>query len=620
METGLFFFLQAVFALIIILGVGKDTTPATSIVDVFILQVLLVAIFLLGVTAKKGHGSPRWSLIILPLVICLNTLLWNVQSVLEKSEETTSYSPVTAAATLIQLGIIFYSGYFFQRVRAEPDRWLTRSSKEYPHLLFFTVLGLGNILALFSEQFILEDKFQVIILLFALCFLFQASRSLKEIRQNLSWSRACPQEARNFEDLIEETLMEEKLYYRRFAGCFLVSFSREFSPDCLVEIEGLNWDELKKVDYDLEISSPPLEIGQEFSSITIHGRRRKGWKRAKARDIRRARDLVDRALADPGRYLSSGFLEWTPLERLDHIRKMGLKKLALCPSSLEKLPEELRQLTHIISLDLSDCNLVELPPWIGELRNLRILKLGSNKLKELPPEIYDLDSLLLLNLKKNRISGLSPKIAKLPNLKLLDISDNQDIIIPPEIAKLGKLESLSLNNTNIHTIPDAIRKLPALRILDLQYNRLEDIDFREGDFPRLRRLDVSHTFMTSFPGGIEHLTNLKKLLMGMNKLRSLPGSIGSLRNLKALFLMENELEFIPKEIGDLTKLRELDLRDNKLSELPWEICKQEKLRILHLENNPLMNPPTWIANRGMYAIREHFEAQGRGLPHSQRAT
>ena len=53
---------------------------------------------------------------------------------------------------------------------------------------------------------------------------------------------------------------------------------------------------------------------------------------------------------------------------------------------LTAVPERLKSLTALTSLDLSDNPLTELPDWLGNLTALTSLDISSNELTELPAD------------------------------------------------------------------------------------------------------------------------------------------------------------------------------------------------------------------------------------------
>lgn len=87
--------------------------------------------------------------------------------------------------------------------------------------------------------------------------------------------------------------------------------------------------------------------------------------------------------------------------------------------ALKKLPESLRELTHLTSLDL-DCNFLKvLPVWIGELTQLKSLDVAINYLEALPESMRRLEQLTSLDISYNALETLPECLSQLPQLRSL---------------------------------------------------------------------------------------------------------------------------------------------------------------------------------------------------------
>ena len=86
--------------------------------------------------------------------------------------------------------------------------------------------------------------------------------------------------------------------------------------------------------------------------------------------------------------------------------------------------EDIKNLTNLKTLNLSDNILIELPKTIGDLTNVENLFLSGNNLKKLPKNI--------VNLK---------------NLKWLSLLDNKDLILEEEQKKW--IQSLQNNGCKV---------------------------------------------------------------------------------------------------------------------------------------------------------------------------
>ena len=190
-----------------------------------------------------------------------------------------------------------------------------------------------------------------------------------------------------------------------------------------------------------------------------------------------------------------------------------------------------RQLTE---LDLSvgywdiidnDDKLNRILEEVFELTQLERLNLSGNSISEIPDTISKLTDLTELYLSRNRISEIPDIISKLTNLTWLNLDENRISEIPGTISKLTNLAWLNLDGNNISEIPDIISKLTNLTGLNLNRNRISEI-----------------------PRTISKLTNLTGLYLGNNRISEIPGTISKLTDLTWLNLSGNEIEIPPLEI------------------------------------------------------------------------
>jgi len=199
-------------------------------------------------------------------------------------------------------------------------------------------------------------------------------------------------------------------------------------------------------------------------------------------------------------------------------------------------------------------------------------------------------------------------IGKLTNLTKLDLSKNNLTTVPEDIGKLTNLTNLDLSRNKLTTVPEDIGKLTNLTNLDLSRNKLTKVPEDIGKLNKLIKLDLSRNKLIKVPKDIGKLTNLIVLHLSGNQLTTVPVAIGKLTDLIMLNLSNNNLTIVPVAIGKLTNLIRLHLHNNKLTTAPEDIGKLNKLTMLNLSNNPLETPPIEIANKGVKAIRNYYEA------------
>ncbi len=121
-------------------------------------------------------------------------------------------------------------------------------------------------------------------------------------------------------------------------------------------------------------------------------------------------------------------------------------------------------------LDLSSGGLLTVPAYVFGQFRLEELDLSHNQLTgALPAEIRHLTRLRKLDVSDNAMTGVPAEIGQLAELRSLDLSNNQLTGLPNELAKLTNLEVLDLSgNMNISeadlkVITDALPDLQVVR-------------------------------------------------------------------------------------------------------------------------------------------------------------
>jgi len=122
--------------------------------------------------------------------------------------------------------------------------------------------------------------------------------------------------------------------------------------------------------------------------------------------------------------------------------------LNLCRKGLSLIPSELRFLSNLQLLDLSENNIKSIDPeTFANLQNLELLQLDQNQIISIDPQTFaNLSNLLQLNLNQNQLTALDPQtFAKLTNLRSLSLDQNQLTAIDPgTFSNLQDLRELDL--------------------------------------------------------------------------------------------------------------------------------------------------------------------------------
>ncbi|MDJ1473020.1 leucine-rich repeat domain-containing protein [Cytophagaceae bacterium DM2B3-1] len=115
------------------------------------------------------------------------------------------------------------------------------------------------------------------------------------------------------------------------------------------------------------------------------------------------------------------------------------------------IPAEIRHMTQLTELHLSDNYIKSLPLEIGALINLKIISLARNQLNSLPSTFFRLKQLELVNLEGNELQKILIEIGNMHSLQILNLQNNQLTYLPEEIRELTNLSMLELSGNPMNT-------------------------------------------------------------------------------------------------------------------------------------------------------------------------
>ena len=114
---------------------------------------------------------------------------------------------------------------------------------------------------------------------------------------------------------------------------------------------------------------------------------------------------------------------------------------------------------------------------IFKLANLKNLDFSNNKLTQLPDELKNLKELMTINFSGNELTSLFP-LDEMSKLAVLDISRNKFKTLLDTTADLSKLENLSHINASFNELTELSENLvdlPAIKIFNLENNQLTQV-------------------------------------------------------------------------------------------------------------------------------------------------
>ena len=258
---------------------------------------------------------------------------------------------------------------------------------------------------------------------------------------------------------------------------------------------------------------------------------------------------------------------------------------------------------------------------VGEQLRLAVL------LEKLAPNANEFSELLPLGegIRAHSL-GNTEHVVKMPVLRTTPSESGTTLLtmLLPETLR-GKVERQIETQTTVSPLEERLQKCRESggKVLDLSNLDLEELPKETFEFSGLENLILSKNPLKQLPKEIAMFGNLRDLIADNCELDTLPDTIEKLRNLEFLDLANNHLataleikidgdviNFTPQyfsALSNLPKLKQLHLENNLLEVIPKDIVEMRSLEKLSLERNLMKQPPFYIAEQGLEAVRLYFE-------------
>lgn len=214
----------------------------------------------------------------------------------------------------------------------------------------------------------------------------------------------------------------------------------------------------------------------------------------------------------------------------------------------DSLPENIRLLKQLTTLDIGGNQLAELPKWLTELPNLRHVDLGNTvglDFRQAFAVLSQCTGVEELDLYGVDFRQHADGIQLMTHLKMLDLQYNHLEMLPGAISEIRTLTEIALDNNpdlDLKQVFEILSALPMLERISAFNDSLTVIPPNVGALPNLRALILDGNMLTTIPLEICSLSNLEWLGLAGNELDSIPTCLYSMPNLKLLVLAGNHFD------------------------------------------------------------------------------
>ncbi|CAG9763068.1 unnamed protein product [Ceutorhynchus assimilis] len=237
------------------------------------------------------------------------------------------------------------------------------------------------------------------------------------------------------------------------------------------------------------------------------------------------------------------------IAKVEKVQKFKQKSLNLEDFDLAEFPDIILNCDSLRSLILQRNRIAELPKEIGiHLRGLKHLSVQFNNFQSFPECLKELTTLVSLNISHNPIKHLREDIDCFKELKCLWCNSCGLKTIPKSLGNLSKLETFGARNNEIKILPKTITQLKELSWLSLEGNCIEQLPNGFHKLSNLHHLNLNRNHFKQIPKVLVKLKSLRFLHLQRNNIKMLScDTIMALINVKICLInnpIENGQEFI----------------------------------------------------------------------------
>ena len=253
-------------------------------------------------------------------------------------------------------------------------------------------------------------------------------------------------------------------------------------------------------------------------------------------------------------------------------------------------------------LDLSDNHLSVLPDALKDLDKIESLDISENNIAD---QFFTEDVLRTIGSTLTKLTfGSSPEIAVWPHtlkhlqsLQELNVT-RADIQFLPEEAFHGfegTLLKLTIEHTLLRSVPLAVARLRYLKSFDFNHNVYigdygVNVPIIPGLMPYLSNISLQDDRLTAFPQIMKAFQKLKTVEMSLNDLKFVSDIAANfVSQIQHLSMRNSNITRVPAALEDIKALITLDLSDNKIHSIDRkDIQILPHIKDLNFNNNPIL--------------------------------